>query len=237
MYHKRHQAAKISLVLTLLALFCIGLTLLHLTNLNIWRVFGLNITSNTTRIRQQPVTLQQIQKIGELTAIRWPVTQIIPVEQSNALFGVDYSTTKLLVIAQVDVTAGINVQTISPQMVQTTENTVTITLPPPQILATNFKTRHSKIYDYNRGFLGLGPDVGPQLQSLAQVRAVEQGTQAACNNGILEQANNQAESLTANLLQTAYPGKTIQVKTTPARSCTIAESSVDPEQATVSPTP
>jgi hypothetical protein len=52
--------------------------------------------------------------------------------------------------------------------VQVTNNTIQLRLPPPRILDSKIDVNRSSVYDYNRGFLGLGPDVGPQLQTLAQ---------------------------------------------------------------------
>jgi hypothetical protein len=54
--------------------------------------------------------------------------------------------------------------------------------------------RQSQVYDYDRGFLSLGPDVAPQLQTLAQQETLKNIVTQACRQGFLEEANQKAET-------------------------------------------
>lgn len=184
----------------------------------------LGLISSTTQVPSQPVTLQQIQRIGELATIRWPITQPIPAEQSSQILGIPYASTKILVITQVDVAAGVDLGSIDAQAIQAIGNNITVTLPPPKILSATLDVHKSQIYDYNRGPLSLGPDVGPQLQAIAQDKAVKDGTQAACRNNILGQANNQAKTVLESLLKEANPSKVVTVTTAEPTSCTLPTS-------------
>jgi hypothetical protein len=58
----------------------------------------------------------------------------------------------------------------------------------------------SSVYDYDRGFLGLGPDTAPQLQSLAQQETLKKIQEAACKGNLLAQANDRAQLVVEKLL-------------------------------------
>ncbi|MEO0807554.1 MAG: DUF4230 domain-containing protein, partial [Cyanobacteria bacterium J06643_4] len=68
--------------------------------------------------------------------------------------------------------------------------------------------------DYSRGFLNLGPDRGPQLTALAQQEAKQKIKRAACEQDILEQANDRAELVVTQILETAG-FETITIETVP----------------------
>jgi hypothetical protein len=79
-------------------------------------------------------------------------------------------------------------------------------------LDSKIDVNKSSVYDYNRGFLGLGPDVAPQLQTIAQRETLKKIQKAACDQGILKQANDRAELVVEKLLSTAGH-KQVLVKT------------------------
>lgn len=73
------------------------------------------------------------------------------------------------------------------------------------------------MYHYDRGFLNLGPDNAPQLQTLAQQYTLQKITAAACQQDILSQANQKAVTLVAQLLKNSGYNQ-VEIKTTPS-SC------------------
>lgn len=70
------------------------------------------------------------------------------------------------------------------------------------------------MYNYDRGFLSLVPDVAPQLQTLAQRQTLEKIVSTACTEGLLEEANDRAKLAITQLLTTAGYEK-IEVTATP----------------------
>jgi len=78
-----------------------------------------------------------------------------------------------------------------------------VQLPPPQILDSKIDVNRSRVYDYDRGFLNLGPDVAPQLQTLAQRETLQKIVTNACDSGILNEASDRAQSVLTQLLSTA----------------------------------
>ena len=106
---------------------------------------------------------------------------------------------------------------------QAVGETLTVKLPKPKLLDSKIDVGRSSVYDYNRGSLGLGPDVAPQLQSLAQKEALEKITTAACDKGILTQANDRAKLVIGQLLKVpAYKIVTVQVQAPDVVACKVA---------------
>jgi hypothetical protein len=158
--------------------------------------------------------LHQIRGASELTTSVFTMESVVPTRQDMKLANYTVGTTTLLYIAYGEVRAGVDLKDLKAEDVQVTNNTIQLRLPPPRILDSKIDVNRSSVYDYNRGFLGLGPDVGPQLQTLAQRETLKKIVAAACSQGVLKQANERAELVVEKLLNTAGY-KQIQVKTQP----------------------
>jgi Protein of unknown function (DUF4230) len=124
----------------------------------------------------------------------------------------------LLYIAYGEVRAGVDLAELKPEDVQVSGDTTILRLPPPRILDSKIDVSRSKVYDYDRGFLGLGPDAAPQLQELAQRETLDKVVASACANGILQSASDRAKMTVTQLLMTAgYPR--LIVESQPALVC------------------
>jgi hypothetical protein len=137
---------------------------------------------------------------------------VVPTRQDRNLAGYRVGTTTLLYIARGEVRAGVDLAQLKADDVAVVNDTIQLQLPPPRILDSKIDVNRSSVYDYDRGFLGLGPDVAPQLQTLAQQETLKKIVTAACSEGVLEQANDRAELVVAQLLSTAGH-KQVEVKT------------------------
>jgi len=73
-------------------------------------------------------------------------------------------------------------------------------LPITKILDSKIDVDNFQVYHYDRGFLNLGPDVAPQLQTLAQQQTLVKIIARACEDKIIEDANQQAKETIANFL-------------------------------------
>ncbi|MDX2231814.1 MAG: DUF4230 domain-containing protein [Leptolyngbyaceae cyanobacterium bins.349] len=170
------------------------------------------------KVDVRSLVLQQVREASELTTAAFTMQAVVPTEQDATLGGFVVGKTKLLYIAHGEIKAGVDLSQITPQNVQVMGDRIQIQLPPPQILDKKIDVNHSQVYDYNRGMLGLGPDVGPELQVLAQQAALQKITAAACEEGILQKASDRAKLVVTQLLTTAgYP--TVTVTAQPAAAC------------------
>ena len=208
--------------------FILGLVVL----LSVWKSgdwFWKNITAWTTEPQPAPkidvrsIVVKQVQDASELTTAIFTMEAVVPTQQDSTVGGLVIGSTKLLYIAHGEVRAGIDLSKISVADVQAVGETLTVKLPQPKLLDSKIDVGRSSVYDYNRGNLGLGPDVAPQLQSLAQKEALEKITAAACDKGILTQANDRAKLVIGQLLKVpAYKTVTVQVQAPDLVACKIA---------------
>ncbi len=174
----------------------------------------LNPPQPQPKVDVQSLVLQKIRDASELTTAEFTMQAVVPTEQDATFSGLTIGTTKLLYIAQGEVQAGVDLSQLTPDQVQVTGDRIVIKLPPARILNSKIDVNKSQVYDYNRGFLGLGPDAGPQLQALAQQEALKKIVTAACEQGVLQRASDRAKLVVTQLLTTAGY-KTVTVDTQP----------------------
>lgn len=225
-------------VLSFLKIFLLmttgGVTLITLVILiGVWRVgssfFSLvesvfQAPPSTPQISAPAMVVNQVQGVSELTTAVFTMQSIVPTQQHRKLGNFTVGTTRLLYVAQGEVRAGVDLSAVTAKDVRVNEqtNSVVVKIPSAQILDHKLDVSESQVYDYDRGFLNLGPDVAPQLQTLAQQKTLEQVVSAACEQGILEQARDRAEITIENLLTNSGYGKvTVISEVSPASQCAV----------------
>jgi hypothetical protein len=185
---------------------------------------GLNAIFNAPppkpEVDVRSLIVSQVRGASELTTAVFTMEAVVPTRQDRNLGGYTLGTTTLLYIAYGEVRAGIDLQDLKPDDVQVVNNTIQLTLPPPRILDSKIDVNRSTVYDYDRGFLSLGPDVAPQLQMLAQRETLKKIVTAACSNGVLAQANDRSQLVVEKLLNTAgYKQVEVKTQSPPPGSC------------------
>lgn len=158
------------------------------------------------------LVVEQIQGVEELTTTVYTMEATVPASAERKLGDFVLGTTKLLYVGHGEVRAGIDVSQITTENIKVSDTKIIINLPPPQILDSKIDVHNSYVYDYDRGFLNLGPDVAPHLQTLAQQKTLEKVVNTACSEGILDTANEKAEDAIAQLLTTTGHRK-VEIKT------------------------
>ncbi|MGC1218029.1 MAG: DUF4230 domain-containing protein [Phormidesmis sp.] len=163
------------------------------------------------------VVVEQVQAVSELTTAIFTMEAVVPAQSDRKLGELTIGKTNLLYVAYGEVQAGVDLEDLTTADVTTSEqgNAITLVLPAPELLDTKIDVERSNVYDYNRGLLNLGPDRAPELQALAEREALVKIERAACEQGILDQANDRAALVVTQLLKVA--GFTdITVETTPS---------------------
>ena len=153
------------------------------------------------KVETRSVVVQQVRQASELTTAVFTMEAVVPTQQDAAIAGVVIGTTKLLYIARGEVRAGVDLSSLTPDNVEVVGETAKLRLPPPKLLDKKIDVARSSVYDYNRGPLGLGPDVAPNLQKLAQEEALKKIQVAACSDGILEKANDRAKLVVSQMVR------------------------------------
>lgn len=151
------------------------------------------------------LVVQQVREVSELSTAVFTMEAVVPTRQERTLAGLKVGATTLLYIARGEVRAGVDLSQLTPGdvTVSADRSSIELQLPAPQILDQKIDVKESQVYDYDRGFLGLGPDSAIQLQSLASETALTKIATAACQENILGQANQRAKGVVTQLLMTA----------------------------------
>jgi len=169
----------------------------------------------------ETLVLEQIRGASELTTAVYTMQTVVPTRRDRLVAGYTVGSTTLLYIAHGEVRAGIDLSQLTPEAIEVADTgALTVQLPPPQVLDSKIDVNRSQVYDYDRGFWGLGPDVAPELQAEAQRQTLQEIVTAACSQGILQEANTHAEVALQQLLSTAGQGNVVVVTQMPAQSST-----------------
>ncbi|MGG6293521.1 DUF4230 domain-containing protein [Leptolyngbya sp. AN02str] len=165
----------------------------------------------------QALIIQQVRGASELTTAVYTMQAVVPAKRDRTLAGYTIGTTTLLYIAHGEVRAGVDLAQLTRNDVERVGDRLVLRLPAAKILDSKIDVNRSRVYDYDRGFLGLGPDVAPELHQLAQQQTLATVVQAACADGILQQANQRAELAVRQLLTTAGQANVV-VEANPSQS-------------------
>jgi hypothetical protein len=171
------------------------------------------------KIDNSTLIVQHLQNLQELTTTVQTMEKIVPTSAQRKLGDISLGTTRLLYVARGEVRAGVDLSELTRQDIQIDRhNNIEINLPTAKILDSKIDVNNSRVYDYDRGFLNLGPDVAPQLQTLAQRNTLTEIVDTACKTGILDTANLKAKESVSQLL-TNIGYSQVRVKTALPNVC------------------
>lgn len=186
-----------------------------------------NFLSNpqpSPQVDVRSIVIEQVREASDLTTAVFSMQAVVPTSQAVKLGEFTVGTTKLLYIAYGQVQAGVDLSQIAATDVQTTGDSIQIQLPPARILDSKVDVNRSSVYDYDRGFLNLGPDTAPELQTAAQRKALTTIVQTACEDGVLQRAGDRAKQVVTRLLNTAgYSQVKVTVAPLAANACTATQ--------------
>ena len=194
---------------------------------SIWRTSdrALNFVSNLfnpqpveIKINNSTLVVERLQDLQELTTTVQTMEKIVPTSADRKLGNLPIATTRLLYIAKGEIRAGIDLGELNDRDIKIDRQSIEINLPTAKILDTKIDVDNSRVYDYDRGFLNLGPDVAPQLQTLAQRNTLQEIVSAACEGNILDDANLKAKDSVSQLL-TNLGYSQVKVNTSQPDSC------------------
>jgi Protein of unknown function (DUF4230) len=139
-----------------------------------------------------PVVVEGIQDLNQLTTVRWRESVIVTRESGGTDFEQLLAGEKVLLVAAGDVEAGVDLASLGQHDVRVSGETVTIRLPEPEILSVSLDEEKTRVYDRDFGPLNLRPD--DDLVEQARAAALDRIEQAARDEDILAQADQNAEN-------------------------------------------
>lgn len=145
----------------------------------------------TPTIIPDPVTyINEIRALARLETIQYSVEKVITAEIGQGTFGFAFGD-KLLFVAHGIVIAGLDMEKLQPGDMRFENNVLIVRLPPTEIFIATLDNEKSYVYDRETGLLTKGE---VDLETLARQTAEEEIRKAALEDGILNQAQTNAEA-------------------------------------------
>jgi hypothetical protein len=153
----------------------------------------------TPTILPDPVTIvREVRSLARLETIQYTVEKVITAEMGQGALGFLFGD-KLLLIAHGIVIAGVDLDKLTPDDIRIdAKGRVYLHLPEPEIFVATLDNKQSYVYDRDTGLLTRG-DV--TLEAAARKAAEDEIRKAALEDGILEQAQKNAESTLYGMLR------------------------------------
>lgn len=150
-----------------------------------------NLLNPTPTIIPDPITyINEVRALARLETIQYSVEKVITGETGGGTFQALFGD-KILFVGHGTVIAGIDMEKLQPEDMHFENGVLTVKLPPAEIFIAALDNEKSYVYDRETGVLAK-PDVN--LETLVRQRAEEEIRTAAINDGILEQAQANAEA-------------------------------------------
>lgn len=144
----------------------------------------------TPTIIVDPVTyIQEVRALARLETIQYSVEKVITAEIGQGSFNFLFGDTLLFVAHGVAI-AGIDMGKIQPQDMVLVNGILNVRLPPAELFVVTLDNNKSYVYRRDTGIL---TKQTVDLETLARQRAEEEIQKAVLEDGILNQAQNNAE--------------------------------------------
>jgi len=157
----------------------------------------------TPTILPDPVTIiQGVRSLARLETIQYSVEKVITAETNQGPFGFLFGD-RLILVAHGIVIAGVDLEKLTPENMQLRNGALYVRLPDSEIFLTTLDNDKSYVYNRDTGLLTHG---NINLESDARRAAEDEIEKAALEDGILEQAQRNAENYLYRLLRDlGYP--------------------------------
>lgn len=150
-----------------------------------------NLLNPTPTIIPDPVTyINEVRALARLETIQYSIEKVITGETGGGTFQALFGD-KILFVGHGTVIAGIDMEKLQPEDMRFENGVLTVRLPPAEIFVATLDNEKSYVYNRETGILAK-PDVN--LETLVRQRAEEEIRKAALEDGILQQAQLNAEA-------------------------------------------
>ena len=150
-----------------------------------------NLLNPTPTIIPDPITyINEVRALARLETIQYSIEKVITGETGGGTFQSLFGD-KILFVGHGTVIAGIDMEKLKPEDMHFENGVLTVRLPPAEVFIAALDNEKSYVYDRDTGLL-TKPDIN--LETLVRQRAEEEILKAALEDGILEQAQKNAEA-------------------------------------------
>jgi len=167
----------------------------------------------TPTVIPDPISIiREIRTLARLETIQYSVEKVITAETAQGFFRPLFGD-RLLFVAHGIVIAGIDLEKLTPENLSVENGVITVLLPEAEIFVSTLDNDKSYVYDRETGLLTHG-DVN--LETTARQAAEDEITRTAIEDGIILQAQRNAESYIDRLLRELGYADVIFVNPAPA---------------------
>jgi len=154
-----------------------------------------------------PAVVTGIQRLNQLVTVRYSIQRVVGVKEPKEPLGEE----SLLLMVQGEVQAGVDLADFNSANVRFTgPHSVVVLLPPARIVNVFLDEKYTKVWD--RHITWWTPWVGydPNLEHKARQQALDDVKSAALNMGILQQAQQNAETTVRDFLAALHFAATVK---------------------------
>jgi len=150
-----------------------------------------NLLHPTPTIIPDPATyINEVRALARLETIQYSVEKVVTGETGQGTLGFAFGD-KILFVGHGKVIAGIDMDKLNPEDMRMVNGVLNIKLPPAEIFIAALENDKSYVYERDTGIIAK-PD--PNLETLVRQKAEEEILKAALDDGILQQAQINAEA-------------------------------------------
>lgn len=137
------------------------------------------------------VIVQRLQALNRLETAQFVSQHVVEAKSESTWLPSFLVGERLLLIAQVEVVAGLDMKGISPRDIEVKGDKVVINLPPPKILSMRIDETKTQVFAREKGWFVFNPD--KDLEREARLQALNEARQAAMKSELLSFARQKAE--------------------------------------------
>jgi hypothetical protein len=153
--------------------------------------------SNPSTNFTSAAVVQRIQRLNQLTTTKYTMQLVVGKGQDGNWIG--YGKDKLLLIAQGNVVAGLDLSQMTARdvTIDADRTTIMVNLPPAKVMDNYLQENHTQVYERETNIF---TSADPQLETAARRQASEEILKAACEAGILKEAADDSQKAVEQLL-------------------------------------
>jgi hypothetical protein len=157
------------------------------------------ITKPTPTIIPDPVTIvREVRSLSRLETASYTVEKIITAESRQGPFGFLFGD-RLILVAHGQVIAGVDLEKMDEGDVSVAgDGTVAVTLPEAEVFITALDNEQTYVFNRDTGVIGMNVDLETEARQAAEAEILK----AALEDGILEMAQQNANSYIRHLILT-----------------------------------
>lgn len=146
----------------------------------------------------QPTVIASIQRLARLESVIYTMDKVVEGDRTSQYFPDFLTGDRLLLVVHGQAVAGVDLSRVQPANVEIDGKSVTLSLPPAEILSVSLDNAKTRVFSRTTGLL---VPADPDLETEVREKAEADLRQSALDSGILNNANANTRATLATLLR------------------------------------